>query len=132
MRRRGNTITTPYGKKVKAKPRKAFTPKPLEPSPYVWIQLPLAEMKAAYESGGARKVRKLVLAAIKAKETISGKYFFAALTEDFSPRMAIVRGDIRSRSLEVIGRTLPPAEEGSVLRFKPSENPLDVSVSVES
>lgn len=132
MRRRGNTITTPYGKKVKAKPRKAFTPKPLDPSPYIWIQLPLADMKAAYESGGAKKIRKMVLSRIKEKDAISGKYFFAALTEDFAPRMAIVRGDTRIRSLEVIGRTLSPAEEGGVLQFRPSDTPLDISSRIES
>ena len=113
---------TPYGKKIKAK---AFKPKPLDPSPYIWVQVPLEDHAAAFSVGGPLGVRRLVLNLMKEPSSlIKGKYFADARDTEFLPGHVIIRGDRRSRSLEVIGRI---DEEG---KFRMRPRTMDISHAI--
>lgn len=122
MAKFSRTRKTPYGKTVKAK---KFTPKPLEPSPYIWVAVPIDDYLKIFRKLHAIGVRALIVQRIKEGSVIQGKYFKDALDSDFPPDSAIIRGDKRNRNLEVIGRT------DSVGAYHPRSTALNISQRIE-
>lgn len=100
--RSSNTVTNPYGKKVKVKPKKAFVHTP--PQTYDWIFMRKDDYAEFKESRNKASYLKEILKDKESAMVVRGTWFVNACDQKIATALRYVfRADRRDRSVEVLG-----------------------------
>lgn len=117
---RSNTVTTPYGKKVKAKSTKPREYVP--PVRFDWIFMSVEEYKEFKEARRKPVYLKEILKDKDSKMVVRGTWFLNAcdLRAVKGRRLYVLRADRRDRSVEVLG-AVKKKEDDSIDILRPPQ-----------